>query len=216
MFCNENNIKIGDFAGLRETVKFYVKEKRYAHILGVEEEISKLANLFGFGGEILNKLKAAAILHDITKEFDKKKQLEICEAYNIKVSLDDKRAQKPVHAKTGAYIARLEFGADDLVFSAIHSHTLGVPCGGFVADKLLYLADFMEPNRIYEDCVEVREYFYSKIKTATSPIEKFKILDETMLFAYNKSIEGLLKENLFVHKDTVKYRNSFIKENIMV
>jgi len=211
MFCNKDNINWDDLDGLREIVKSFVKEKRYVHTLGVEEEAVKLAGIFEItDAKLIKKIKASAILHDITKEFDMKKQVEISAKYNFELNYDDIKSEKPVHSKTAAYIAKYEFYADDIIFNAIYNHTLGGPVDSFIADKIIYLADYIEINRTYGDCVEVREYFYSGIKNAETLGEKYKILDETILFSCNKTIEALIEENLFIHKDTVKHRNSFI------
>jgi len=217
MFCNTDKIKCDDYAGLCGLVKTLVKEKRYAHILGVEQEAAKMAGIFGCGGNTVKKLKTAALLHDITKEFDMQKQLEICREYKIKLSTDDKRAPKAVHAKTGAYIARLEFGADETVFGAIYNHTIGDPSAEpGLFDKIIYLADWTEPNRDYGDCAAVREYFYSGVEAAANMKEKYIILDKTMLFACNKSIEALIRDNLYIHGDAIKRRNALIIKNITV
>jgi len=206
MFCNKNKINWDDHGGLREVVKSLVKEKRYTHIIGVEQEAVKIAEIFKCDGEFIKKLRSAAILHDITKEFDMKKQLEICEEYKIKLSDHDKMAVKPLHAKTGAYVAKIEFGADDMIFNGIYNHTIPDPSRELnLFDKIIYLADWTEPNRNYQDCIDVREYFYSGID-----------LDKTMLFSYNKSIEALLGDNLFIHKDTIKCRNALITKGITV
>jgi len=217
MFCNKNKINWDDFDGLRETVKEFVKEKRFAHVLGVEQEAVKMAGIYNCGEDFIKKLRSAAILHDITKEFDNKKQLEICEKYNIELSGDDKKAVKPIHAKTGAYVAKYEFGADDIIFDGINYHTLGDPSENFkLFDKIIYLADWTEPNRSYQDCVDVREYFYSRIENAENLEQKNEVMDKTLLFSYNKSIESLIKENLFIHKDTIKCRNMLINKKVMV
>ena len=210
MFCNKDKIGTDDFLGLRDIVKSFVGKKRYVHTLGVEDEAVQIAELYECKEDFVNLLRSAAILHDITKEFDKKTQLEICNAYNFRLDSDDKRAQKPMHAKTGAYIAKFEFGADDTVFGAIYNHTLGCPYGAPLADKIIYLADYIEPNRDYKDCLDVREYFYANIENAKTLEEKYKILNATMLFSCNKTIEALIEENLFIHKNTVRYRNSYV------
>jgi len=212
-----------DFAGLRELVKSLVKEKRYIHVLGVEEEAVKIAEMYNCDEDFIKKLKSAAILHDITKEFSYKTQLEICREYNIKLSKDDKKAEKSIHAKTGAYVAKYEFGADDMIFGAIYNHTFGDPSDNFkLFDKIIYLADYIEPNRTFEDCVEVRKFFYSgldkleNLGNLENPEKKNKVMDETVLFSYNKTIEALIKENLYMHKDTIKCRNALINKKIMV
>ena len=194
-----------------------MKEKRYAHTLGAEQEAVKIAGIFGCCGDFIKKIKTAAILHDITKEFDMPKQLEICKEYKIKLSPDDKKAVKAVHAKTGAYIAKFEFGADDTVFHGIYNHTIGDPSRELsLFDKIIYLADWTEPHRDYPDCADIRGYFYSGIKNAGTPQEKNMILEKTMLFSYNKSIEALIKDNLFIHRDAIKHRNALIINNITV
>ncbi|MCL1858694.1 MAG: bis(5'-nucleosyl)-tetraphosphatase (symmetrical) YqeK [Oscillospiraceae bacterium] len=188
MFCNKDNINWDDFDGLRALVKSLVKEKRYTHILGVEEEAVKIAEIYNCGDEFIKKLKSAAILHDITKEFGVEKYFEILESYNIILSEDEKKAEWSLHAKTGAYIAKFEFGADDIIFNAIYNHTDISDLSKFpdLFNKILHLADWIEPNREDQRCIEVREYFYSKIEKAETLEQKYKILDETIFdFVYN-------------------------------
>jgi len=210
MFCNKNKLSWDDFDGLREVVKSLVKEKRYIHTLGVEEEAIRLADIFGCGDDLIKKFRSAAILHDITKEFDLNKQLDICDKYKIKLSKDDLRVNNEWHAKTAAYIARIEFGADDIIFNAIYYHTLGTYKSYALSSKIIYLADYMEPNRTFKDCVEVRDYFYSEIENAKALKEKYNVLDDTMLFSIDKTLKTLIKEKYYIHKNTMKYRNSFI------
>ena len=218
MFCNKNKISIDNLDGIRETVRGLVKEKRYTHILGVEGEAVRIAEIFGSGEDFIKKLRAAALLHDITKEFDMKKQLEICGKYNIEISEDDIKAVKPLHAKTGAYIAKIEFGADSLIFNGIYNHTApSSPPGKFGFDlfgKIIYLADWTEPNRDFPECIEIRDYFYSRIDSGNR--DKAMILDKTLLLSYNKTIEILVRDGLFIHEDTVKCRNNLIIKEITV
>ena len=217
MFCNKNKISCNDYAGLRGLVKTLVREKRYAHILGAEQEAVRIAGIFECDENTIKKIKTAALLHDITKEFDMQKQLEICREYKIKLSGDDEKTPKAVHAKTGAYVAKLEFGADEMIFHGIYNHTIGDPSRTpALFDKIIYLADWTEPNRDYSDCGEVREYFYSGIRTARNLKEKHIVLEKTMLFSYNKSIEALIRDGLFIHEDTIKNRNALIINKITV
>ena len=52
-------------AELRERVKPYLTDKRYLHTLAVEEEAAALGSVY-LPSDI-NRLRAAALLHDITK-----------------------------------------------------------------------------------------------------------------------------------------------------
>jgi len=183
MFCNKNKINWDDFAGLRELVKSLVKEKRYIHIIGVEEEAVKLAKIFECGEDFIKKLRCAAILHDITKEFDREKYFKIFEKYNINLSEDEKKAVWSYHAKTAAYIAKFEFGADDMIFGGIYNHTdkSDLIRSPELFNKIIWLADGIEPNRDDQFCINLRGHFYSGIKKAAdTPEQKYKVMDETI------------------------------------
>jgi len=182
MFCNKNKIELYDYDGLRELAKSLVKEKRYLHILGVEEEAVKIANIYNCGGEFIKKLRAAALLHDMTKEFTREKYFEIFGEYNVNLTEDEKNAEWSFHAKTAAYIARFEFGADDMIFYGIYNHTdrSDLEKKPDLFSKIIHLADWTEPNRTDEYCVGVREYFYAGIEKAETPEQKNKIMDETI------------------------------------
>lgn len=211
MFCNKNKINWEEHDRLRECVQSFMKEKRYIHTLGVEQESVKLAEIFECENNLVKKIKSAALLHDITKEFDKNKQLEICEKYKIKLSKNDMQVENEWHAKTAAYIAEYEFGADDIIFNAVYYHTFGTPYKSFdLPSKIIYLADYIEPNRAFQDCLEVRKYFYKNLENAKNTEDKFHVLNETILFSLNKTLQILINENFFIHKNTLKCRNSFI------
>jgi nicotinate-nucleotide adenylyltransferase len=178
-------------------------------VTGVERESEKLAGIFECEPGLVKKIKSAALFHDITKEFDWDRQLEICDKYNIELSDDDKLVKSEWHAKTGAYIAKHEFGAGDIIFDAVYNHTFGADYGSFdLPGKIIYLADWIEPNRDNQDCTDVRDYFYKKLESAESLEDKYKILDETILFSFNKTIRALIDDNIFIHN--VRCRNSFL------
>jgi predicted HD superfamily hydrolase involved in NAD metabolism len=212
MYCNKNKISWEEHDKLRECVKSFISEERYIHTLGVEQESAKIAEIFECEPMLVKKIKSAALLHDITKEFSREKQLEICEKYKIALSGDDMRVEKEWHAKTAAYIARCEFGADDTIFHAIYYHTFGASYKSFdLASKIIYLADWIEPERLFKDCVDTREYFYTNLENTENLGDKYKVLDRTILFAFDKTVQILLNEGLFMHKNTVENRNTFIQ-----
>ena len=194
-----------------------MSEKRLAHTIGVEQEGVKLAEIFGCGAEIAEKIRTAARLHDLTKELDRESQPEICARYNISLSEDDMRAEKGLHAKTGAYIARHEYGADDVIFDAIYNHTYGAPYDKFdIVGKIIYLADYIEPGRDFQDCLDVRGYFYESLGSARSFEERIKVLDEAILYSLNKTLAALIADGVYIHESTVRSRNSFIVRGELV
>lgn len=76
-------------------------------------------------------------------------------------------------------------------------------------DKLLFLADYIEPTRKFEDCIRVRRYFYEE--AIDLPLDKR--LDSTLLLAFDLTIEGLIQENRPIHPQTIKSRNFLLKNS---
>lgn len=214
MFCN-NKKRVGylDHENMREILHGFVKEVRYAHTLAMEGEAEKLAGIFDKAndGDFVKKLKSAVILHDMTKEFSKEKHYEVCERYAIKLSRDDMAVEKSLHAKTAAYIAKIEFGADDKnVFWGIYNHTLGGVKNFSLFAKIIYLADYIEPMRDFKDCIDVRDYFCSGIANAHTLEDRLEVLDKTILYSLDITIKSLIDDGLMIHSDAVKCRNSLL------
>ena len=62
---------------LRREVSAFQDSRRFSHTLGVEKEAVRLGELFL--PEDINRLRVAALLHDITKMYDYEKQLKCCQ-----------------------------------------------------------------------------------------------------------------------------------------
>ena len=73
-------------------------------------------------------------------------------------------------------------------------------------EKLIYLADYIEPTRTFEDCVKLREFFYNTDKFTEEH------LNNTLILSYDMTINNLLDEGKCVHSATIKARNSLICE----
>lgn len=200
---------------LRESVSACQPEKRFKHTLGVEREAESLGRLF-LPDEV-NRLRAAALLHDITKAYDTEKQLKICEEFGIIIRADDLAAPKLFHAKTGACIAKRDYlaFADEEIVSAIRWHTTG-RADMSVFEMLIYLADYIEDTRTFEDCVTLRKSFYSGIEGCECLEARLEILRKTMITSFDMTIKCLLEEGGLVDRDTVEARNRFILEKICI
>ena len=107
---------------LRAAVKPYLTDKRYAHTLAVEKETAALARIYLPEKE--EKLRIAALLHDITKKESTEKQLQMCAEFGIMVDEDTILAPKTFHAKTAAALAARDFAtyADEEVCRGIRYH----------------------------------------------------------------------------------------------
>ena len=170
---------------LRPIALSYLKAKRVPHVLGVEEEAIRLAERYGADVE---RARFAALLHDCTKKLDLGQQLALCAQYGIPLDALERTALKLLHAKTGAAIAREVFGADEAVCSAILWHTTGRP-NMTTLEKVIYLADYIEPNRDFEGVDALRAAVYDD-------------LDRGLALGLKMSIEELLERGSPVHHDT--------------
>ena len=141
---------------LRPIAMSYLKPKRMPHVLGTAEEAARLARRYGADE---TQARVAGLLHDCTKKLDMAEQLALCGQYGIVLDPLEQKALKLLHAKTGAAIARHVYGVDDAVYQAILYHTTG-RAGMSLLEKILYLADYIEPSREFAndpDVVRLRE-----------------------------------------------------------
>jgi len=152
------------FSWLREQAYGMLKPKRVAHVKGCEEEAVRLANRWGADAD---DAAEAAILHDITKKLVLSEQLHLCERYGIMVDSLEMENVKLLHAVTGAAVAKDLFGVPDEIYNAIRWHTTGRPDMALL-EKIIYLADYIEPNRDFAGLTELRKLAYENIDAAMS------------------------------------------------
>ncbi len=188
---------------LREHVSVSMGEKRFSHTLGVEREICRLARIYC--PEKINMLRAAALLHDITKEYPIDKHLAVMGEYGIDTDAYVSQSHKIYHSLTASLIIAREypeFASDELV-RAVRVHTTG--CADMtLTDKLLYLADYIEDTRTFEDCVELRRFFWDSIESGD---DKEQTLDRAMLLSFDMTIKDLIRTSGIISQQTVEARN---------
>ncbi len=198
-----------DLACLKEGVRPYYAEKRYLHALGVEEETVRLGEIFL--PDRIHALRAAALLHDITKKFDLEKQLKCCADFGIIVK--DPFSPEVLHAVTAPLIAAEDFPnhTDGEILSAIRWHTTG-RWGMTVFEAIVFLADYIEPGRTHPSCVGVREELYSRLTAAENREEQEAAFRSAVLAALDNTITYLVKKKAFLDPDTVSARNFYLSE----
>lgn len=91
--------------------------------------------------------------------------MRLCEKYGIITDNDEKANYKLLHAKTGAACARERFGVGDEVYNAIWWHTTGHP-DMTLLEKILYLADYIEPTRDFPGVDTLRKLAYEDLDAA--------------------------------------------------
>ena len=198
---------------LRVAATENMSEKRRIHTLAVEQMAMRIGAIYA--PDKINVLRAAALLHDVTKELKLPDQLQLCQKYGIDVSENDRLAPKTFHAKTAAALIKEEFGefADDEVVSAVRWHTTGRK-GMSVCEKIIYLADYIDDSRKFSDCVKLREYFWGEDIAGMDESARCIHLRDTLILSYDMTIRNLLDENSPVAKDTFDARNELICERI--
>lgn len=151
-----------DLAWLRHKTDAFLKPTRIAHVRGCEETAARLARRWGDDPE---NAAEAGILHDITKKLSTDEQLRLVEKYGIVLDDADIAAPQTLHALTGARFAREHFGVPDNIFSAIEWHTTG-RAGMAALEKIVYLADFIEPTRDFPGVQDVRTLAFADLNAA--------------------------------------------------
>ncbi|MDR0840513.1 MAG: nicotinate-nucleotide adenylyltransferase [Christensenellaceae bacterium] len=124
-------------------------EARYAHTMGVVRCAATLADSFGVDAE---QARLAALLHDCAKLPQGGTQA-LAARYGLRMEGLDAPIR---HAPVGAAHARAAYGVEDeAVLQAVARHTV-CAAGMTALDKVIYLADKMEPGRDYVGVEDIR------------------------------------------------------------
>jgi len=162
LYGTDANLKRLEIAELRACSLSMVRAKRHDHILGVEEEAVRLARRWGAD---TGYARRAGILHDCTKYWTGQRHKQLCKMCGQELDELEQQTEKLLHAKSGACIARTVFGEPDEVYDAILWHTTGKP-DMTLLEKILYVADYMEPNREFEGVDRLRDLAYTDLDSA--------------------------------------------------
>lgn len=170
-----------------------ITERRYVHTLGVMQTAIQLANRFG---DDPKKAELAAIFHDYAKFRPKEEMKRIIEEQGMPRQLLVHNSEL-WHAPVGAYLVEKEVGITDQdVLNAIKYHTSGRP-NMTLLEKIIYVADYIEPGRHFPGVDEVRELAEND-------------LDQALIKSIQNTIMFLLKKNQAVYPETIQTYNFFI------
>ncbi len=184
-----------DDADLRAVSWSMIRAKRIAHVQGTEEEAVRLARRWGADEK---HARRAAILHDCTKYLELDEQLALCAQYQVALDDMERGAVKLLHSKTGAALARYVFGEPEEVWQAICWHTTG-KADMTLLEKILYIADYMEPTRDFAGVEKLRELAYAD-------------LDAAVLLGAEMSVEEMEQRGNPIHPNTLAARDWLIRE----
>lgn len=149
--------------------------KRYIHILGVNEMALKLAEIYGVDKE---KASIAALMHDYSKYDDINDAKDKLSEEDI---IECSKYPFLLHAYLSAYYYKKLIGDDIDIYNAIRNHVFG-RVNMSMLEKIIVISDYTEKNRKYENCILCREYLFSKG------------IDYAIYFSTKKTIEYNLSE----------------------
>ncbi|WP_053364161.1 bis(5'-nucleosyl)-tetraphosphatase (symmetrical) YqeK [Bacillus sp. FJAT-27251] len=176
-------------------VKQQLTEHRYQHTIGVMETALWLARKYGADEK---KAELAAIFHDYAKFRPKEEMAMIIREQGMEPALLEYNSEL-WHAPVGAFLAEKEAGiADREILEAITYHTSGRP-GMSLLEKIIYLADYIEPGRHFPGVEEVREMAKDN-------------LDQALIQSVKNTIQFLLKKGQPVYPDTFYTYNDLVTQ----
>ncbi|HFH9920977.1 TPA: bis(5'-nucleosyl)-tetraphosphatase (symmetrical) YqeK [Streptococcus suis] len=182
-----------DRQALLEKIRVAMKPARFQHVLGVEEVALALADQYGCDPK---KASLAALLHDYAKEVEDQVFLDLIAKYDLDRDLLN-WDNNIWHGVVGAYKIAEDFGLkDEEIFQAIQRHTVGAGQMTLL-DKVLYVADYIEPNREFPGVDEARRIARES-------------LDKAVAYETAQTISYLAKKGIPIYPQTLETYNGYV------
>ncbi|SDW99221.1 putative HD superfamily hydrolase of NAD metabolism [Marininema mesophilum] len=185
-----------DRVKLVQAVEEQLTRSRFEHTKRVIATALTLAKRFGADQE---QAELAALLHDYCKCWPEERLREVI-VTGDDFTQDLLQYNKELwHAPVGAHIVKQDLGVvDKEVLDAICYHTSGRPHMTLL-DKVIFVADYMEPARRFPGVEEVRLLAETDLDRAL-----LKSLDNTLLF--------LIQRGMTVYPLTLSARNFMVDQ----
>jgi len=169
---------------VRTFIQSRLSKKRFNHVLGVIETAKELAEQHNVD---IKDAEIAALVHDVAKEQPLDQTAAILRLAGESSYL--KHSNKVWHAPLGAIIAERTFIIEKKdILNAIKFHTTGRPEMSKL-EKVIFVADYTEPNRKFEGAIAVREFWDD--------------LDRAVYEILNQKVEKNKASELGMHPDTL-------------
>lgn len=173
---------------IKKKLEELINEKRYKHSIGVSETAIALAKIYHVDEK---KAEIAGLLHDISKQFTVQEMKNFVKKNQL---VDENSSDVVLHGLAGAIYSRNVFKISDSdILNAIRYHTIGRRAMSDL-EKIIYIADAIEPNRDYPGVEQLRK-------------EAFNNIDNAMLLEADRKIVMLIKKGKKIHLSTVEMRN---------
>lgn len=178
---------------IEEDLRSRLSHKRFVHSVSTMRCAIALADKYGADAD---KCRLAALLHDCEK-VSGADYLALAKQYGLEPDEYELEHRGLLHAKIGAYMARVRYGiTDEEVLRAIQSHTL---CrkGMSVVEKIVYIADKIEADRDFLGVEGLR-------------MAAKRSLKEGMVACLDFTINSIKHSNKSLHPNTIEARDYII------
>ena len=179
---------------MHDKLKKNIGLKRYNHSIGVMNTSIELAKHYNCSVE---KAALAGFLHDCGKLQGEKNLLKVASNFDIILDNVMKNNKELIHGVLGEVLAKKEYNVmDEEVLNAIRFHTTGREDMSLL-EKIVYIADVIEPGRSFKGVEEIRELAYRDI-------------NKSSLYSMDNTIKFIVDRGSLMHLDTIKARNQLI------
>ncbi len=182
------------FEQMEVYLKQWLRSGTYIHSVNTMKTAVSLAEHYG---ENTEQAAVAGLLHDCAKDLQDNETLNYCRKYEISPDEVEERQVFLLHGKVGAIIAREIYQVEDMaVLKAIQNHTTGHTDMSML-DKIVFLADYIEPGRNHSMVAKVRKLAYDDI-------------DKALVSSFDNTIEYVISQKGLLHPNTIIARNRIL------
>jgi predicted HD superfamily hydrolase involved in NAD metabolism len=148
-------------------------------------------------GEDPDRAYLTGLLHDYAKGIPGDELIKIAEQNNLITDEVDRLVPDLLHAPVGAFLLERDLGVTDAaILQAVSCHTVG-SLNMSQLDKIIYLADMVEPGRDFPGLERLR-------------CLAERNLDRAMLYGLETTIKYCLDCGRILHPQTIAVRNWFL------
>lgn len=179
------NYRIKDY---EYKLKELIVPNKFIHSINTMNKAIELAKIYNSDVE---KAEIAGLLHDCGR-LKKNIESKITRKYNIKeIEINNKNLK---HSIIGVYVATEYFNIIDIdILNSIRYHTTGRENMSLL-EKIIYIADKIEPGRKYNDLEHIRQLAYTN-------------LNEALIISLTYTINYVNEKGLYLNENTIKARD---------
>ena len=179
---------------IKSRLVLLLDSERFAHSLSVQKVAQALAQKHKVD---FTNASLAGLLHDCARYMGSAQLLKKAEELKMEIHPVERLEPKLLHARLSAYVAEKEFKVKDPeILQAISRHTVGAESMSEL-DKVIYLADHIEPSRDFLGVEQVRKLAFEDMNKAIAECATLML-------------KALLDKKLPIYPPTLLTRNYYL------